>query len=387
MIIGTDGDGVNDADEGNLFGPLDISTANTTTQPNIFDFYSTGRKPYIIAGNRFGIAVDGTIWDNNSFCIFGGLGLNAGTQVRFGSDFNGVSDALEANIVCNNHVFSTLFPSPLTSGSAPSLFQGMNSSPGGTTDSWVSVRGNVLVNNFPIFNPDDPSASNFVNWWSNYVAYTAATPQPTNAIPTLSASSTISTLVGTFGGTTTNGYTNVVLDLYLPDPEGRTNGAEFALPSFGGNGSTASGWGFVQGRTYLGSYVIPNPASGAFSLDISGLGLTNHTTVTAAITYSAFARPNITSISRAGTNTTLVWTGGNGGPFVSTNAGGPSSGFGLQRAGNLTGPWITSFAPSNSMVLPDTANMAFYRIVSPISGMTTLFAPPVTLGSALPPGD
>ncbi|MGA2660359.1 MAG: hypothetical protein ABSH34_22910 [Verrucomicrobiota bacterium] len=376
MIIGTDGDGVNDADEGNLFGPLDLYN-NGTSQANIFDFYSTGRKPYIIAGNRFGIAVDGTPWVNNSFTIFGGLSLNQGTQVRFGSDFNGVSDGLEANIVYNNNVFSTVYPAPAGS-TAPSLFQGMNSS-SVTTDAWVSVRGNVFVNNFPTFNPDDSSASHFVDWWSNYVAYAVATPDATNAIPTLSATSTVSKLIGTFGGTTTNGYTNLVLDLYLPDPEGQTNGAQFDLPSFGGNGSSSSGWGFVQGKTYLGSYVIPNPASGAFSLDISGLGLAHKTAVTAAITYSAFPRPIITSITRSGTNTTLVWTGSNGGPFMSDTAGGPSSGFGVQRASSLAGPWTTSFAPANSIVLTDTGSMVFYRIVSPLSGMTTLCAPPVTL--------
>jgi hypothetical protein len=374
MIIGTDGDGVNDADEGNLFGPLDLINGS---QANAFDFYSTGRKPYIIAGNRFGIAVDGAVWGNSSFAIFGGLSLNQGTQVRFGSDFNGVSDGLEANIVYNNNVFSTLYPTP-SSSVAPSLFQGMNSS-SVTTDSWVSVRGNVFVNNFPTFNPDDSSASDFVAWWSNYVAYAVAAPDPTNAIPTLSPSSTVSTLVGTFGGTTTNGYTNVVLDLYLPDPEGEANGAQFDLPSFGGTGTETSGWGFVQGKTYLGSYVIPDPASGAFSLNISGLALAHKTAVTAAITYSAFPRPEITSIARAGTNTTLVWTGGNGGPFISSTAGGPSSGFGVQRASSLAGPWTTSFAPTNAIVLTDTGNSTFYRIVSPVSGMTTLCAPPVTL--------
>jgi hypothetical protein len=370
MIIGTDGDGVNDADEGNLFGPLALINGS---QANIFDFYSTGRKPYIIAGNRFGIAVDGTRWDNSSFAIFGGLSLNQGTQVRFGSDFNGVSDALEANIVCNNNVFSNLYPTPAGS-SARSLFQGMNNN-SVTPDSWVSIRGNVLVDNFPTFNPDDSSASDFVNAWGNYVAYTAATPGSTNAIPALSASSTVSTLVGTFGVPTTNGYTNLVLDLYLPDPEGEANGAEFGLPSFGGTG----GWGFVQGKTYLGGYLIPNPASGAFSLNINGLGLAHNTKVTASITYSAFARPNITSITRAGGMTTLAWTGGNGGPFISGTAGGPSSGFAVQRAGSLVGPWTASFAPGNTITLSDAASISFYRVVAPVSGMTTLCAPPVTL--------
>src|SRR5947207_7735277 len=119
MIIGTDGDGVNDADEGNLFGPLALNSDGS--QANVFDFYSTSRKAFIIAGNRFGIGVDGTRWTNSSFTIFGGLNLQSGTEVRFGSDFNGVSDALEANVVYNNNVFPALYPTPAAAAS-PSLF-------------------------------------------------------------------------------------------------------------------------------------------------------------------------------------------------------------------------------------------------------------------------
>jgi len=372
MIIGTDGDGVNDADEGNLFGPLALNTDGT--QPNILDFYSTSRKAYIIAGNRFGIAVDGTRWTNSSFTIFGGLSLGAGTQVRFGSDFNGVSDSLEANVVYNNNVFATLYTNP-PALTAPSLFQGMNNP--SAPDAWVSIRGNAFVDNFPTFNPDDihGTASRFVDSWSNFVAYTVDIPDPTNAIPTLSSNSTISTLIGTFGPTTTNGYTNLVLDLYLPDPEAGANGALFDMPTFGGT----NGWGFVQGKSYLGSYLIPDPASGAFSLNISGLGLAHNTKVTAAITYSAFARPHITSITHTGRNTTLAWTGSNGGPFPLPSLGAPSSGFGVQRASSLDGPWTTTFAANNSITLSDTASTSFYRIIGPVSGMTTLFAPPVTL--------
>ena len=166
-----------------------------------------------------------------------------------------------------------------------------------------------------------------------------------------------------------------MLDIYLPDPEGQANGALFDLPTFGGT----NGWGFVQGKTYLGSYLIPNPSSGAFSLDISNLGLAHNTKVTVTITYSAFAPPKITSITHSAGNTALVWTGSNGGPLILTTAGAASSGFGVQRASSLVGPWTTAFAPSNSITLPDVAGTSFYRIVGPLSGMTTLCAPPVTL--------
>ena len=104
-MIGTDGDGVNDADEGNLFGPVGpvLYELGGPGAPMIYS-YGTGNKPWIIAGNTFGIANDGTRWENNCFAVMK-LFMNQGTKVRFGSDFNGVSDALEANRVYNNHVF------------------------------------------------------------------------------------------------------------------------------------------------------------------------------------------------------------------------------------------------------------------------------------------
>ena len=354
--MGTDGDGVNDAYEGNQFGPID---GTAVASPYVFDMFSTGVKTFIIAGNTFGIDIHGNPFPNCSFDI-GSFGLNSGTQVRFGSDFNGVSDALEANILNNNNVFSTQFPNPYYDASS-SLFQsGMSSAPGAITNAWVSVRGNVMVNNCPTFNPD-LDATYFINWYSNYVAYTTQFPVADDSIPVLSGSSTVSTLSGTFTPPNSmNGYTNVVLDLYVPDPEGQVNGALFELPSFGGS----SGWGFVQGKTYLGSYLIPNPASGAFSWDISGLGLAHGTQVTVAITYSSFGRPNLTSIIRNGSQTTLTWTGANGGPFalgtqdtqvtegLPVLSGAPAGGFGVQRASSLSGPGPRPTRPATALPSP-----------------------------------
>ena len=189
-------------------------------------------------------------------------------------------------------------------------------------------------------------------------------------IPELSASS-ISTLNGTCGAAT-NGYTNLIVDIYLPDPDGQTNGAKFNLPEFGGT----SGWGFVQGKTYLGTFMDngpfdANPAVGAFSFNISSLGLTAGTKITAAVTYSADAPPRLTGITRSGNSTSLTWTGGNGSG---------TSGFGVQHASSFTGPWTTfAFAPTNTITVTDAATTQFYRILGPGTGMTTLFAKPVTL--------
>jgi hypothetical protein len=365
VVVGTDGDGVNDADEGNLFGPL--APLGGTAQPYLA-VYSTARKPWIIAGNRFGIAVNGTIWTNNAGYL-GEWAMQSGSQVRFGSDFNGVSDALEANEVHNNNDFDTLYPSPPTSV-ATSFIRVMNNI--AATDGWTSIRGNKFANNFSSYNPNDATAGNYTNNWNRYF------PDVDNKKPVLSAS-TITTLNGTFNAPT-NSATNIVIDVYLPDPQSQTNGAKFDYAFFGGT----AGPGFVEGRTHLGSFLDngpydSDPAVGAFSLNIAGLGLAHGTKVTVAVVYSKWARPVVTSITHSGSSTTLTWSGDNGGPFNVVGAGGASSGFGVQSASSLAGPWTTTFAANNSITLPAAGSIAFYRIVAPISGMTTLCADPVVL--------
>jgi hypothetical protein len=386
IVIGTDGDGVNDADEGNLFGPVGpvLFELGGPGAPMIYS-YGTGNKPWIVAGNTFGVANDGTVWADNCFSVMK-IMMNDGTKVRFGPDFNGVSDALEVNRVYNNHVFSDDYMfgafNPPGPGNAKDMFaMGCSKNSGGVPTyqpvnpgAFLSLRGNELVNNFPSLNPGDKTAGPYArdeltglfytNIWSNYVVFASQT------IPVLAPSS-ISTLNGTCGAGT-NGYTNLIVDLYVPDPEGQTNGAKFNLPEFGGT----NGWGFVQGKTYLGTFVDngpfdANPAVGAFSFNISSLHLPAGTNITVAVTYSADAPPKLTGITRTGASTTLTWTGGNGSG---------TSGFGVQRASSVTGPWATfAFAPTNSITVTDAAATRFYRVQGPGTGMTTLFAKPVTL--------
>jgi hypothetical protein len=374
--IGTDGDGVNDADEGNLFGPIGISPSSSyNTQGQMEIYLANDGMPWVIAGNRFGIDINGNRWTNNNFLALQARLTRSGRQIRFGSDFNGVSDALEANVLYNNDNFAAIYPTP--SGTpVPSLFDILRR----TTvqkDCWISCRGNVMVNNYELYNPDDDTfntASQYAVTWGGIVTDSTGSQA---TVPAINAGSTITTLSGTFNPpNTASYYTNaVIVDLYVADPEGSANGALFGLPFFGGTG----GWGFPQGKQYLGSYQVPNPASGAFSFDISSLGLAHGTTVTLTVTYSSFKAPNITSVSHSGTSTTVTWTGDAGGPFVVAGQGGNTSGFGLQRATSPGGPWTTTYADGNSATVTDTASVAFYRIAGPVNGMTTIFAPAVTL--------
>jgi len=255
-LVGTDGDGINDAEEGNVFGPL--SGGN-----RIVGFFSTGNKRFIIAGNYFGVAVDGVTRFPGSFQI---LGMHFdGARTRFGSDFDGVSDDLEANLVMNNHPFEN-----------PVVINPITARPGAI----MSVRGNKFVNNFPLpvnvagadFLLTDPDPATF------YLAHLATT-NPLVIQPVITEAGVF--LAGTAPIPKAT-YTATIIDLYEADPEGITNGMTLNVPGLPN--------GFVQGREYIASFVDNSiadldPAPGAFRFDISALSILGKT-VTLTANYS-----------------------------------------------------------------------------------------------------
>src|SRR5207244_3281114 len=92
-VIGTNGDGISDSDERNIFA-----------HPVYFhdiEFYSSSPNA-VIAGNYFGVGVDGVTAAPLStnvapdFAELGGSG-----SVRVGSNGDGVSDDLEGNVIIN----------------------------------------------------------------------------------------------------------------------------------------------------------------------------------------------------------------------------------------------------------------------------------------------
>ncbi|HMC98934.1 MAG TPA: right-handed parallel beta-helix repeat-containing protein, partial [Ferruginibacter sp.] len=103
-IIGTDGDGVNDAIEGNIIGSATIAGAGASSYSDAIDIItsSTGNR---VAGNLVGIGADGVTALNiltsgvtvNDYAI----NINANNNT-VGTNGDGVSDALEANYVGNS---------------------------------------------------------------------------------------------------------------------------------------------------------------------------------------------------------------------------------------------------------------------------------------------
>lgn len=295
-IIGTDGDGVNDAEERNLFSggfartlPAEVVPAGEGRYNHIIEFYGgNSRTNIIIAGNYVGVAIDGVTRLTNATRFMDSL--NSLGDARIGSDFNGVSDDLEANVIANNHPFNDLYPNPAVSPLPPAFH-------GASIGSRLSVRGNKLLNNnLPPFSYADGGGGQLLNY-KNYMApymNTAVGPQfvnfagETNPIPVIDPASTVKKLIGTCPPGV-GSYTTVIIDVYYQDMQGWTNGQAFVAPElFDGSAY----YGFAQGGEYVGSLedngpLDSNPAVGAFSFDVSALNIDPAKLITITANYSA----------------------------------------------------------------------------------------------------
>jgi len=311
LLFGTDGDGVNDADEGNLF----VAYAS---------FYNTAAKHIVFAGNTFGLERDGSR-PNLGFAV-DTLRFDQGTRVRFGSDLNGVSDALEAN-----KVYDGLFGVNV-GGSAP------------VNGSWFSMRGNALVNC-----TTPPIAGSFLTYFDKFMDASMT------AKPTIDPTSTVSLLKGTCS-TNKPAYPRVYIDLYIADPEGDLR----ADP---------------QGSSYLATFEDNGPADGdadpgEFSFNIASLGLAAGTRVTLTANYANDSKPQITSVSAPSGGTVTLGIAGGIAPYQ------------IQRASSLTGPWslVGQATAPGSVVVAAGGSEAFYRVAAmPVALQTSPFADSVAL--------
>ena len=68
IFIGTDGDGNNDSDERNIFGGITWAYDRA-----IVEWYGGTRTNMVVAGNYFGMGVDGATRFTNSLRVFGGI--------------------------------------------------------------------------------------------------------------------------------------------------------------------------------------------------------------------------------------------------------------------------------------------------------------------------
>jgi hypothetical protein len=338
ILVGTDGDGVNDADEGNVFGDWSVAGQLTSV---IYYYGAQGNT--VIAGNTFGVDVTGKSFGvGTNTKLLHHLATDATCQVRFGSDFNGVSDALEGNTVADYQLFD------YDAGSK-------------TNSHWLSMRGNSLTNTFdtsgsssPANRPpvgDGQTSSDGMDLYTNFIDVSIGAGGIPAIIPVIGPTTTTTSLSGVCGKPLAAPYTNLVVDLYQADP----NPAD---PP--------------QGIKWLGSFTDnsaadSNSAVGAFTFDTTSLSIAHGTKVTITVTYVSETRPTIASVARAGSQTTVKIS----------NPG--STTFGIQKSAAVS---PTSWSSTGAAAVGGTATFtdsgnpkSFYRAQGPTAlGQTSPFS-------------
>lgn len=365
-VIGVDGDGLNDADERNVFGgtvPESIGGYDHS-----IEFY--GQTPgtnIVVAGNYIGIGVNGTTRFTNSVAPLNAPGGSA--QYRFGTDGDGVSDALEGNVVYNNHPESNV-----TGGNAVLAFFDELSETG-----VVSVRGNTLVNNYtPPVNPLKLGLRDGENvpggFMTNFYARVVADVN-NGLVPIVDPATTVARLMGTVPLPSVD-YPTVVVDLYITDPDGIATGKALDIALY------PNGW--IQGKTYLGTFVVDgagdlNPAAGAFEFNIAALNVPVGTSLTVTASYSKtaagthndaaitslFSVPVLAGAAASGPQITAVTASADGSTVTITWTGGVPP-YQLQRRNTLTGGgWQNEGAAdaSTTRTVPAAEAQSFFQVL------------------------
>ncbi len=394
--IGADGDGINDAEERNVFAGLTHKRDGNEAIIN----YQSGCYNLKFAGNYLGMAVDGVTHFTNMSTIFRvGNRPDNPTNMVVGSDFDGVSDAIEGNVIGNNWPLDYWFPNRASTEPDLSLYSDLYLFPytqdGAPCEVFsndkqigqygLSFRGNKCLNTlsgplspFNVWEDASPDENGNFGTYDDCVTsvgvvnkdvYEAAT----NYVTVLNASST-RRLRGTFP-MGINSWTNVIIDVYVANQEGLTSGAEFVTLT-----NVVPVW--AQGESTLAHSLQADtladldPATGQFTFNISPYQIPAGTKVTATASYAVAgevgtymadmltsrfslpvtltASPNIviTSIVNNGNGTgTINWTGGEA-PYI------------VEMSTNLTsGIWVpVATTPTPTITGPIGLAAAFFRV-------------------------
>ncbi len=242
-VIGTNGDGVSDSNERNVFGHV--------VYDHLGEFYSSS-VDVVLAGNYFGVGVDGVtpapLSTNKvpDFVEFGGSG-----QIRIGSNGDGISDDAEGNRVVN--VPGRRF---VISGSLVPI---------------VSRRNKLVNCGFSAISFANGENADYANYYAPYLADVSAGVAPvlqqlTNGI--------LSGRLPAPGA----GYPNAIIDLYTVDPAALAKTNFWPAP-------------MTHPLNWLGSYSDNgagdlNPAANEFSINVSAFGLSTTSHVAVAVSYS-----------------------------------------------------------------------------------------------------
>lgn len=330
-ILGVSGDGVNDANERNIF--------NYAVYDTLAEFYSEAQNTRI-AGNHYGVGANGTSkappvsldYDQPNF-----LALPGNATILIGSNFDGVSDSLEGNLIVG-------VPGPQLVAAGASV-------------PIIARANNMSGNQFTGFPFEDGSNQRSYETYYEAVVQTPATPAP----ELISYENSI--LRGKVALPIIENYPFVDVDVYLADP---------LAPS----GVTLPG-------TYVGTLSEGNPeednngAAGEFEFNLSAFNVPPGQQLVAVASYQKLETSTnpgeaiVSPVSNAiptggsvpitaltvvvdGANLKLTWTGGTA-PYQ------------VQSRGALnTGSWANEGAAVNettaSVPLP-ASGVAYYQVV------------------------
>jgi len=356
MIIGTDGDGAGDANERNVFGPVYHTT---------FAEFRGPATNITFAGNYVGVGIDGRAAFPRSQLVNNVTLFSAWSRssIRAGSNFDGVSDALEGNLVDGLGCQMGSCDSPVR---AFIDLDDSNNDNDGADAAQILLRGNTLVNNASAVLMQDQGVG-IATYYSTVLA-----DSTNNFTTSLSTNASGTQLLVTIPPMNTNNYSTAIVDFYTVDPTALT------LPDATGQTNV-----FVQGKTYLGS-VIDGSAQDLDSTanhvayDISNLGLGGTTTIAALVTYSRdsslatqagravtaiFSNPvTVAPVASPLTVTLLSYSGGN----VTFAVAGGTPPYQLQVRTNLTtGNWAVFGTPFTISPITFPAggdSQGFYRV-------------------------
>lgn len=241
-VIGTNGDGISDANERNIF-------AHSIYDVDI-EFYSNAQNA-VIAGNYFGVGADGTTVQPELVSGAPNLISLPGTaSVRIGSNGDGVSDDIEGNFV--HSIRGTVFVQ--AGGGVPIVARG-NKFIGNAFEGFVFAEGQ--------------NGRGYETYYAPVLANAAA-----GAIPNI-ASITDGIMSGTVPAPNTTDYPHHFIDVYTVDPVAADRGV--ILPG-------------TRVATFKeGSAQDSDPAPNAFKYSLIGSTVQPGSKVVIAVTYSKAA--------------------------------------------------------------------------------------------------
>jgi hypothetical protein len=252
------------------------------------EFWRPGASGVVFAGNYLDVNTDRSVTNSSAANLFA---IRKQSSVRIGTNGDGVSDDLEAN-----HIYKLTVSSLMN-------WHGSNRDSGGVDAAKLVVRGNEMVNN--TFGKVPFDGINPVTYGVYYTNVVSATT--TNFAPTLRAEGAY--LLGTIPARITGNYPYAFIDFYAAETAGLSSDPQRLHTR-------------RLVRTILDNSVTDVDSTvNSFAVKISDLGLLAGERLIASVTYSMDA--NKTEVGRAVTSPFSAYTTPTPAPVIPSGGGAP----------------------------------------------------------------